>query len=151
MICGNFFATFFSYSYKEYGENSSLHKPISDITLTWAASIGSGLGNGISRLSMGYLADFYTFRTLQTILTLISITISLSVFWVSEIPFLYVCCVFMNYFQLGGLFAIFPTSVIKTFGMKQGPQVYAVIIYANVFASALNIFMTRYLLPVTSF
>jgi len=55
MICGNFFATFFSYTYKAYGEDSALHKPISDTTLTWAASIGGGLVNGSSRLLMGTL------------------------------------------------------------------------------------------------
>jgi MFS transporter, OFA family, oxalate/formate antiporter len=55
MVCGNFFATFFSYTYKAYGEDSALHKPISDTTLTWAASIGGGLVNGCSRLCMGTL------------------------------------------------------------------------------------------------
>ena len=52
MIIGNYFATFFSYSYKPFGENTSPHDQISDKTLTWAASIGSGL-NGLSRIFFG--------------------------------------------------------------------------------------------------
>lgn len=51
MIGGNFFATFFAYTYKVYGENQG----ISDQTLTWASSIGGGLVNGCSRFAMGWL------------------------------------------------------------------------------------------------
>ena len=54
-MSANFFSTFFSYTFKEYGENSALHTPITDTTLTWAMSIGSGLMNGLARLSMGTL------------------------------------------------------------------------------------------------
>ena len=71
MILGNYFGTFFSYSYKVFGENDSPHKPISDYTLTWAASIGSGLINGISRITFGSLADKYSFRHLMGFIMLI--------------------------------------------------------------------------------
>lgn len=98
MVGGNFFSTFFSYTYKEYGENSILHQPISDVTLTWAASIGSGLVNGLARLSCGYLQDKYSFRFLQTILMSISLLVSVVVYWVTEIPALYFICVLLNYF-----------------------------------------------------
>ena len=43
MILANIFGTFFSYSYTVYGETDTPHDPISDKTLSWAASIGSGL------------------------------------------------------------------------------------------------------------
>ena len=71
MILANYFGTFFSYSYKVYGENDSPHESISDATLTWAASIGSGLVNGLSRITFGSLADKYSFRTLLGFLMLI--------------------------------------------------------------------------------
>ena len=151
MVCAKFFSTFFSYSFKEYGENSSLHKSISDQTLTWAASIGTGLGQGTSRLLMGYLADKHTFRSLMTILTLISLAISLLVGFVNEMPLAYSCCVFFNYFQMGGVWSIYPSATIETFGFRQGPKVYAVIMYFEVVASLLNTLMTRYILPITSF
>jgi len=54
LICCQFFGCFFSYTYKIYGEDSALHAPISEVTLTWAASIGSGLINGSARPIMGF-------------------------------------------------------------------------------------------------
>ena len=68
MILGNYFGTFFSYSYKPFGENTSPHEQISDKTLTWAASIGSGLVNGLSRVLFGTLVDKYSYRTLMMVL-----------------------------------------------------------------------------------
>jgi MFS family permease len=151
MIFGNFFATFFSYTYKAYGEDSSLHKPISDYTLTWAASIGGGFINGLSRLTMGYLQDNHSFRKLLTILSLISLVVSLSVYWVTSLPSLYFICILLNYFANGGLFAIFPGSVTNVFGLRFGPQVYTIIILANIVSSCLNILMTYVLLPDAGF
>ena len=59
---GNYFSALFSYSYKPFGENDSPHDQISDKTLTWAASIGAGLINGLSRIVFGLLIDKFTFR-----------------------------------------------------------------------------------------
>lgn len=151
MVCGNFFATFFSYTYKAYGEDSALHKPISDTTLTWAASIGSGLVNGSSRLLMGTLQDKYSFRFLMTILMLVSLVVSIVVYWVSEVPSIYFMCVLGNYFSNGGLFAVFPGSVTNCFGLKMGPQIYSIILGASIVSSVLNLIMTDLLLPATSF
>ena len=64
MVLANVFCTFFSYSYKVYGENKEPHPPISEKTLTWAASIGSGVVNGLSRIIMGALVDRVSFKKL---------------------------------------------------------------------------------------
>ena len=53
MVLGNYFGTFFSYSYKTFGESDSPHDPIKDSTLTWAASVGAGIVNGLSRIICG--------------------------------------------------------------------------------------------------
>jgi len=42
----------------------------------------------------------------------------------------------LNYFSIGGLFALFPTPAVKTFGQEIGPRVYAMVLYASVAASA---------------
>jgi len=75
-----------------------LHKPVSETTLTWAASIGSGLVNGCSRISMGFLQDKVSFKFLQTILMVVSLIVSVVVYWVVDVPALYFICVMMNYF-----------------------------------------------------
>ena len=71
MILANIFGTFFSYSYKVYGETDTPHPPISDKLLSWAASVGSGLVNGLSRIVLGALVDKVGFKTLFTILMVV--------------------------------------------------------------------------------
>lgn len=60
LFLGNIFPMIFTYSFKIFGT----HNGIDDMTLTWAASIGSGLVNGLSRLVMGYLSDKIKFKYL---------------------------------------------------------------------------------------
>lgn len=124
MILANYFGTFFSYSYKPFGLSSSPHDPISDTTLTWAASVGSGLVNGLSRITFGTLVDKYSFRFLLSILMVIQLFNSLVCFWAAYNPGCYFMCVLMNYMVLGGLFAVFPVSVTRLYGLEFGPTIY---------------------------
>lgn len=62
MVVGNYFYACFAFSYKVFGENDHPHEQIDDKLLTWAASIGSGGINGLSRLIFGSLVDKYSFR-----------------------------------------------------------------------------------------
>ena len=71
LILSTIFGTLFSYTYKIYGENGAQHPAISDGLLTWAASIGSGLVNGLSRIVIGTILDRVGFKTIFTILMLI--------------------------------------------------------------------------------
>ena len=121
MILGNYFGTFFSYSYKPFGENSTPHDAISDRTLTWAASVGAGLVNGLSRIAFGTLVDKYSFRYLLSILMWIQLVNSLVCYWAAYEPALFFICILINYMVLGGLFAIFPVSVTNVFGLEHGP------------------------------
>ena len=57
----------------------------------------------------------------------------------------------LNYFSLGGLFAVFPGTVVRTFGKEQGPSVYVLVLIGSFCSSALNIFNTKFLLPATGF
>ncbi len=147
MIGGNFFSTFFAYTYKVYGENQG----ISDQTLTWAASIGGGLVNGLARFIMGWLQDKVSFRTLMMGLMTVQLSISLVVYWLAAVPSLYFIAVVMNYFCSGGLFAVFPGSVTNLFGLNKGPQIYSIILTASIVSSSLNLLMTELLLPATGF
>ena len=117
MILSQIFGTFFSYSYKVYGENQSPHPPISDTLLTWAASIGSGLVNGLSRISLGAIVDRVGFKTIFTVLMSIQLVNSLMCYWAAYIPWLYFTCIMLNYMCIGGTFAIFPVAVTNVFGI----------------------------------
>lgn len=44
---------------------------------------------------------------------------------------LFVLCIQTNYAVLAGIFAIFPTSVVTSFGSKHGAQVYTAILVAG--------------------
>jgi hypothetical protein len=151
MVLSNYFGTFFSYTYKTFGENDSPHDQISDKTLTWAASVGSGLVNGCSRVAFGTLVDKYSFRTLMSILMTIQLANSMLCFWAAYVPALYFICVLVNYMVIGGIFATFPVSVQNCFGLEFGPQIYVQILFGSFISSLMNLVTTKYLLPATSF
>ena len=139
----NYSPTFFSYSYKTYGEDSSsAHPPIDDQLLTWAASIGSGVVNGCSRLAIGSLMDYSNFKTIFGLLTLLQLFNALVQYWSAWSKVAYFLCVMINYLYLGGIFAIFPTAVQNVFGLKQGPQIYVFILLGSLFSSILNLITT---------
>lgn len=100
---------------------------------------------------MGWSQDKYSFRMLLSILMVIQLFVSLTIYWVTSLPSLYFICVLLNYFSNGGLFAVFPGSVTNVFGLKFGPQVYTIILLASIVSSCLNIVMTDVLLPVAGF
>ena len=151
MILSNIFGTFFSYSYKVYGENRSPHDPISDTLLTWAASIGSGLINGLSRVTLGAVVDKVGFKKLFTILMIIQLVNSLVCYWAAYIPAIYFICILLNYACIGGIFAIFPVAVTNVFGLEKGPQIYVWILLGSFFSSLINLFETTVLLEWLDF
>ena len=120
LIAGNFFATFFNYSYKPFGENTSSHGQIDDKTLTWAASIGAGL-NGLSRIFFGSLVDKYSFKTLMSVMMTIQLVNACVCFWAAHVPALFFICIMVNYLVLGGFYTIFPVSITNVFGLELGP------------------------------
>ena len=151
MITANVFSTFFSYSYKVYGENTEPHPPISEKTLTWAASIGSGIVNGLSRVVLGAVVDRVGFKTLFTILMTIQLVNSLISYWAAYWPAVYFTCVLVNYMCIGGTFAIFPVAVTNVFGLTTGPKIYVWILLGSFFGSLINLFETTVLLDALGF
>jgi len=124
MVLGNYGSTLLSYSYKPFGESSSDHTAINDGLLTWAASIGAGLLNGIARLCFGNLADKFSFRLLMGIILTLELVTCLMFYWAANCPALYFTAIMFNYICIAGIYAIFPVSVTQVFGLKRGPQVY---------------------------
>ena len=111
MLLANFSPVFFSYTFKTYGLDKQVHPPISDMTLTWAASIGAGGVNGLSKLTFGWLMDRVSFKTLFTIILSIGIVNGCVSYWAAWYPSLYFLCIMLNYVVIGGIYACFPTCV----------------------------------------
>lgn len=107
--------------------------------------------NGLSRICFGFLVDRYSFRTLYAILMAIQLVNACVCFWAAYVPALYFICILTNYMVLGGLFAVFPVSVMNCFGLKHGPGIYVQILFGSFISSLLNLVMTKWLEPVTPF
>lgn len=53
--------------------------------------------------------------------------------------------------SIGGMFAIFPVSVQKVFGLEFGPQIYVWVLLGGFCASLINTFNTLVLIKVIGF
>ena len=76
---------------------------------------------------------------------------SLVCYWAAYIAGVYFICILTNYLVLGGLFAVFPVSVTKMFGLEHGPQIYVQILFGSFVSSILNLISTKVLLDATNF
>lgn len=106
MFSSQYFATFFSYSYK----NFALLNDINDSVLTWAASIGSGFINGCTRLAVGSLHKHLGTKLILAILMIPLTVVSFTCFFAVDSTPLFFFYVLVNYFSIGGIFAALPTA-----------------------------------------
>ena len=139
------------YTYKTYAMNSISHAPLSDSMLTLAAAIGAGVVNGLSRLILGSLYDKCGFKALFSVLMTSQLLVSLVCYHAVAYPWLYITCILLNYASIGGMYAIFPVSVTKVFGMESGPQIYVWVLLGAVLSSMLIMLTVVYLLDVVGF
>lgn len=151
MVLGTYYGTFFMHAYKLFGQNTSAHPQISDKTLTWAASIGAGLVNGLSRIGFGTLVDRYSFKALMSILMTIQLVNACVCFWAAFVPALYFVCILADFMVIAGLYTVFPVCVTNIFGLELGPQVYVQILLGGPITAFLCLFATKWLLPATNF
>ena len=54
-------------------------------------------------------------------------------------------CVLVNYFCIGGMFAILPVAVTNVFGLELGPKIYVWIMLGGFLTSVINLIETAYL------
>lgn len=71
MVLANFFGTFFSYTFKGFAEDDTVHPQINDRLMSIAASVGGGLINGSTRITMGSLTDKFSFKLLFGIMMMV--------------------------------------------------------------------------------
>lgn len=150
MAFGCYGSTLVSYSFKPFGESSKSHTGIDDGLLTWAASVGA-ITNGSMRIVFGNLVDRFSFKFLMSVVLTIELAMCMLFFIAANSSGFFFFLILLNYSILGGFFTIFPVSVTKIFGLKVGPQVYVQISMGSFFASLLNLFATKWLLPATNY
>lgn len=57
----------------------------------------------------------------------------------------YFIAIELNYLVLGGIFAVFPAPVIKTFGIYYGPQIYSLVLLGSPTSSIFNLISIKVL------
>lgn len=140
MFGANVFGTIFSYEYKPYG----LANDLEDSFLTWAGSFSS-VTQVIARFSIGFLYDYLGFRLLFFIIMGINVANSCVCYFAVAYPALYFICIQLNYFVIGGIFALFPAPAVKTFGGDVGVRVYALVLYSSVICSGFDTLLVQLL------
>jgi len=83
---------------------------IPDTLITWAASIGSGLINGVTRLSVGAVHKKFGTKTIFFALMIPQTIVSFTCFLAVDYAPLYFFYVMINYYSVGGIFAVMPTA-----------------------------------------
>ena len=87
---------------------------------------------------MGYLYDFFGFRLLFGIIMATNLANAMICYWAVSYKALYFICIQLNFFCIGGIFALFPTPACKTFGGDIGVRIYAIILFTSVISSGFD-------------
>ena len=76
---------------------------------------------------------------------------SLVCYWAAYWPPAYFACILINYVVIGGIYSMFPVSVMRCFGQEHGAQIYVNIMFGNIFGSLTNLLTNEWLFPATSY
>jgi len=97
-LLSNFYGGTFSYTFKPFAEDGTSHTPIDDKFMSIAASVGSGLVNGLTRVIFGLLVDKFTFKSLFGIIVTTQLINALACFWAAKWAPAFFVVVLLNYF-----------------------------------------------------
>ena len=106
--------------------------------------------NGASRVVFGALIDKYSFKFLFGTMMVVELAISLVVYWAAFWPPAYYACILVNYTVIGGIYTMFPVTIVRCFGQEHGPQIYVNIMFGNIVSCLVNLFTNEWLLPATN-
>ena len=148
LLVTNYFNSFFMNSFKSFASYSD--SPISDHTLTWAASLGT-IANACFRIIFGRVSDNVGFKPLYIIIMLFQILcVVLSYYFVKNTP-IYFVCIMLNYLNTGASFVVMATSIAKVFGPKYGTTVLSFVLIGSLLSSALNLLSAKYIIDEDNF
>ena len=110
-----------SNSYRDFGNKNSVPQ-----NYLFIIGILFGLINGSSRMLWGYLMDKFGFKPLMSVIAFIEIIIAASFYFIVKINILYLICVLLIAFCIGGHFSILAPLFNKVYGVSIGPQIYGI-------------------------
>ena len=99
-----------------------------DSFLNLVGSVGA-ICNGGGRILWGFLMDKYRFHRTFLLLLILAIIEGITLRFVLQSQWIYLVCVGIAFFCLGGHPVIFPTFCIKSFGAKIGAETYGVLFW----------------------
>ena len=120
------FGAYFTYAFKTIG----LSVKISDKVLSMASS-ASGLIQLFARIGFGSLYDKVGFKSIFYSIMALNTLNGLLVYRFRHNEVFFVLCIEMTYIVFSGMYSMLPTATYQTFGPKQGPRAYAVILLGS--------------------
>ena len=108
-----------------------------DNFLTIVGSVGA-ISNGAGRVLWGVLMDKYKFHRTFIILLVLEMIAGISIRIILNFKWIYLICVGIAFFCLGGHPVLFPTFCIKCFGAKIGAQLYGILFWGMFFGNFLQ-------------
>jgi len=144
-FAANFFGGVFSYMWKSLG----LSHHIKDSMLQEAASF-SAIVQTLTRFAVGYLYDKVGFKVLMYALMVINVLNSYFCynFAEKEQTYAFLTSVELNYMVIGGVFALFPTACLNTFGPRFGAYAYCLLMMSVALASICNLLNVKLLFKI---
>lgn len=120
------FGAYFTYAFKNIG----LSVKISDKALSMASS-ASGLIQLLARIAFGCLYDKFGYKCIFYSIMIINALNGLLVYRYRHNEAFFVLCIELTYVVFSGIYSMLPTATYETFGPKQGPRAYAVILLGS--------------------
>jgi len=127
-FCSVFIFMYMASTYKVMA--LQLNDKLDDRFLTILGSIGA-IFNGCSRTAAGILMDRYPFKNIYAVLLTTQLIVACTMTTVVQYsPNLYFLWVIIAYNCVGPHFVLFPTEMVKTYGVKSGSKLYSFIYIA---------------------
>ena len=112
-----------AFAFKEIGFalNSDFASMDEQLTIIGSVSI---LCNGLSRYVWGYLADYFSFKFLITIVNVLIVISTFTIQLTSQNIVSYGFVIFICYVSIGSLFSLMPVLITKVFGAELFAKIY---------------------------
>jgi MFS family permease len=138
LFLGIFYGIYMAAVYKKTAQDF-----LDDDTLTLAGAIGS-VCNGCSRYLWASLQDVYGFRRVYSVVMVIQLVISATIWNVRANPYLYPLWVALSFLCEGAHFSQYPALSSKVFGVQYAGEIFTIIFMVIPASSALSYLLVQF-------